>query len=307
MTATKRHSLILFLFTLFFTAKTSASYIEVTLLGTGTPRPNIDRLGPATIVETKGKYFLFDTGRGVTVRLHQTGVPLNRIEHIFYTHLHSDHTVGLADLLLTSWIWQRPHKLKVAGPEGVNELTHHLSQAYQKDMHYRSSNTGLSPELNSIDVTELKTDEVIYQQDGIKITAFLVDHGVVKPAFGYKIESDENAVVISGDTTYSENLIKHAKGSKLLVHEIAAASSTLLEKNPRLQKVMSYHTDPQQLAEVLEAVKPDLAVLNHVLLFGTNEEEVIDEMTNLYNGNVMMGKDLVKIGVGEKITIRGDK
>jgi ribonuclease Z len=213
----------------------------------------------------------------------------------------------LADLLLTSWIWQRPHKLQVSGPRGIETLTEHISQAYQSDMQYRASNTGLNPDMNVINSTALIEDTIVYQQDGITITAFLVDHGVVKPAFGYKIESDDNTVVVSGDTTYSENLIKHAMGSRLLIHEIAAASPTLLEKNSRLQKVMSYHTDPQQLAEVLGSAEPDLTVLNHVLLFGMTENQVIDKVKSLYAGEVMMGKDLVKIGIGEKITVRGEK
>lgn len=307
MNANKHLSLVLLLFTLLIAANSHASYIEVTLLGTGTPRPDIERFGPATLIETKGRYFLFDTGRGTTIRLQQAGVALNRIEHIFYTHLHSDHTVGLADLLLTSWIWQRPHKLQVTGPKGIETLTEHISQAYQTDMQYRANNTGLNPDMNVINSTALTKDTVVYQQDGITITAFLVDHGVVKPAFGYKIESDDNTVVISGDTTYSENLINHAKGSRLLIHEIAGASASLLEKNPRLQKVMSYHTDPSQLAKISTTVKPELTVLNHVLLFGMTEKQMIDKVKSLYDGEVMMGEDLIKIGIGEKITIRGEK
>lgn len=304
MNTNKTLTSLLFILTLLYTATTRASYIEITLLGTGTPRPNIERLGPSTLVEVKGKYFLFDSGRGTTVRLQQAGVALNRIEHIFYTHLHSDHTSGLADVLLTSWIWQRPHKLQIYGPKGVQNLTEHLSRAFEQDMQYRSANTRLNPKLNIIDTHELTTDKIIYDQNGVTITAFLVDHGVVKPAFGYKIESGENTVVISGDTTYSKNLIKHAKNASLLVHEIAAAKPELLEKNPRLQKVMSYHTSPAQLAEILQKTRPRQAVLTHVLLFAVTEQQVIDEITGQYQGNVLMGKDLTRIGVGEKIRIR---
>jgi len=99
-----------------------ASYIEITLLGTGGPPPNIERFGPSTVIETQGRYFVFDVGRGSTIRLQQAGIPLDKIEQVFLTHLHSDHITGLADLWLTSWIWQRQNKMNVFGPDGTKNL-----------------------------------------------------------------------------------------------------------------------------------------------------------------------------------------
>ena len=101
-------SISLVLMLLFSINTARAGYMEVTLLGTGTPKPSIDRFGPSTLIEANGRYFIFDSGRGVSIRLQQAGVALSKIENIFLTHLHSDHISGLSDLWLTSWIWQRP-------------------------------------------------------------------------------------------------------------------------------------------------------------------------------------------------------
>ena len=279
-----------------------ANYIEVTLLGTGTPRPSLERFGPSTLVQAKGQYFLFDSGRGTTIRLTQAGVPLSQIEHIYLTHLHSDHISGLSDLSLTSWIWQRPTPFKLTGPTGTKNLAEHLNQAYAADFDYRTKNTGLDPKTFSIEGHNISTEDVVYKQGGITITAFLVDHHPVKPAFGYRIDYGNASVVISGDTAYSTNLIKHAKGVDLLIHEIAAANTQLLAQNPRLKKVLSYHTTPEQAGRLFEIVQPKAAVYNHVLLFGIDEETILETTRSFFQGNLRVGKDLMKIGVGETIT-----
>jgi len=278
-----------------------AGYMEVTLLGTGTPRPSIDRFGPATVVEVKNRYFVFDSGRGVTIRLEQANIPLNKIEHVFLTHLHSDHVSGLSDLWLTGWIWQRQTALELTGPTGTISLAHHLQKAFEADYGFRHNNTGLSQQSYNINATELDCDTVVYDQDGIKITAFLVNHMPVSPAFGYKVEYGEESVVISGDTSYSDNLIKYAKDADLLIHEICAASPRLLEQNQRLQKVVAYHTTPVQLTEILNKSKPKATALNHVLLFGVRESDVVEKLKSGYSGNVRIGEDLMKIRIGNDV------
>lgn len=276
--------------------------MEVTLLGTGTPRPSIERFGPATVVEANGRFIIFDSGRGTTIRLQQAGIPLSKIEHVFLTHLHSDHISGLSDLWLTSWIWQRPNKLKLTGPKGTQALAEHLTMAHQADMRYRATNTNLNEAIFDIDGHDIAVEGVVYDQDGIKITAFLVDHHPVKPAYGYRIDSGEQSIVISGDTTYSKNLIKFSKNTDLLIHEIAATNADILASNPRLEKVMSYHTTPNQAAKILQATQPKSAVLTHVLLFGVDEQTVLESVRLHFNGDVRIGQDLMKIGVGETVT-----
>ena len=295
------HFLKLFLILLFFIDTAHADYMEVTLLGTGTPKPSIDRFGPSTLIEANGRYFIFDSGRGLSIRLQQAGVALSKVENIFLTHLHSDHISGLSDLWLTSWIWQRQHPLRLTGPVGTLALSQHLELAHQADLLYRTKNTNLNSDFFPILAKEIVSEGIIYQHDGIKITAFLVNHYPVEPAYGYRIDSGEQSIVISGDTTFSKNLIKYAKGADLLIHEVAAANSELLAGNSRLQKVISYHTTPEQAAQIFSATEPKAAVFNHVLLFGINERAVLDATQESFDGDVRMGYDLMKIGVGVEL------
>ncbi len=280
-----------------------ADYLEVTLLGTGTPRPSIERFGSATLVSAGGQFFLFDVGRGATIRLKQAGITPNQIDKVFLTHLHSDHISGLDDLWITGWMWQRQQLLDVSGPTGTHQLVNGLRDAYAADISYRGANVGLDDDKAKIESVEIEPG-VVYQQEGVTIRAFLVEHAPVKPAYGYRVEFGDRVVVISGDTTYSENLVKHAQKADLLIHEITAADPALLKRNKRLNSVVAYHTNPDQMAEVLNKTNPRLAVLNHVLLFAVSEEQVIDKIKMQYSGDVTMGYDLMKIGVGNTIDIQ---
>ncbi len=282
---------------------TKAASLEVTLLGTGTPKPDIHRFGPSTVIEANGHYFLFDAGRGASIRLKQANIPIQQINHIFLTHLHSDHISGFSDLWSTSWIWQRQQPLHVYGPKGTNAFAHHSYQAHSQDIHFRTKNTGLSESASQLQSKEINDGEVVFEKDGIRIIAFLVDHKVVAPAFGYRLEYGNRVVVISGDTTYSENLIKYAQNADVLIHEIAAAMPAALKNNIKLQKILRYHTTPEQAARIFRKTRPRLAVYNHVLLFGIKEDEVMQKTGEHYDGKVMMGQDLMRIKVGEKISI----
>lgn len=280
-----------------------ADYLEVTLLGTGTPRPVIDRFGPATLVNAGGKYFLFDVGRGVTIRLQQAGITPDQIEQVFITHLHSDHISGLDDLWLTGRIWQRENLLNVYGPAGTHTLVENLRSAYQADIAYRAANVDSEDAGANIDSREINAG-IVYQNGAVTIRAFYVEHRPVFPAFGYRLSFGDRSVVISGDTTYSENLIKQSKGVDVLIHEIAAASESLLKRNKRLNSILAYHTNPRQMAEILLKTNPRISVLNHVLLFAVTEENVIKTIKNRYTGKVLMGADLMKLSVGKSINVQ---
>lgn len=298
-----RNLLPLFLLFVLSMGRAGAAYVEVTLLGTGTPRPDPERFGAATVVEAGGRYFLFDAGRGVTVRLRQAGVPLERVQRVFLTHLHSDHITGLADLWLTGWIWQRPGPLELYGPSGVGDLARHLAAAHEADISYRTAYTGLDGKAGRIRATEAAGEGVVYDEDGVRIVAFTVDHGPVKPAFGYRLEYRDRVVVLSGDTTYSPNLVEHARGADLLVHEIAAADADLLARNPRLARVMAYHTDPDQMRRVLADARPRATVLNHVLELGVAARQALDALLQDHPHTLHMGRDLLRIGVGDDIRV----
>jgi len=280
-----------------------AEYCEVIVLGTGTPRPSINRFGPATLVSAGGEYFLFDSGRGVTIRLQQAGISPDLINKVFLTHLHSDHISGLDDLWITGWIWQRDKPLHVSGPVGTNKFVQHLREAYTADISYRMPNTDLDAGMAEIESKNI-SEGVIYEENGVTIKTFLVDHPPVKPALGYRLEFGERVIVISGDTTYTHSVVEQARDADVLIHEIAAANEKLLQKNKRLQKVMNYHTNPDQLIKVLKGSKPRFAVLTHLLLFGVEENDVLTQIRSEYKGDVMMGYDLMKIGVGNNITVQ---
>ncbi len=287
---------------LIFSAVTHADYLRVTLLGTGSPRPDTKRLGPAVLVEAGGKYMLFDTGRGVVQRMKQLDVPIAEINNVFLTHLHSDHISALDDVWLTGWIYQRQQPLNVYGPVGTESFAQGLQQAYAYDANLRNEYSGLSEVSAKLMTTEIEPG-VIYSLDGVKVTAFLVDHKPVEPAYGYRIDFGDRSIVISGDTTYSKNLVDHAQDIDLLVHEIFASKADILDKNPRLQKIERYHTNSSQMIDILNQAKPRIAVLTHVILIGIEGSNLIQHLQDEYTGDVVLGEDLMRIEVGDEIKI----
>ncbi|HLP72328.1 MAG TPA: MBL fold metallo-hydrolase [Bacteroidales bacterium] len=279
------------------------SIIKVTLLGTGTPQPIMERFGASTLVQAGGKNLLFDTGRGCLQRLRQIGVEYNTLDGVFFTHLHSDHIVGFPDLWLTGWlVSKRTKPLSVFGPDGTKQMIAHLQEAYQFDIDIREEDDKASPEGCKLSTTDIQ-EGTVYDQDGVKVIAFLVDHYPIVPAFGYRIEFGGHSAVLSGDTRYSENLIKYAKGTDLLVHEVAIASDTLKKSNPRYN-ILAHHTTPEQAAKVFTAVKPKLAVYSHIVrLYGYPEEEILRRTKEIYTGPVLLGEDLMSFSIGDSVSI----
>jgi len=285
----------------------SDDLFRVTLLGTGAPPPRLDRFGPSTLVEAGGQKFIFDAGRGAMQRLHQLGIPFADITALFLTHHHSDHVVGFPDLWLTGWIgrpWgKRNTPLQVWGPEGTKQMMEHLPQAFAVDIRVRRRN--YSPEGVQLVAHEIGEGPV-FENDGIKISAFEVDHGGEElPAFGYRIDYQGRSAVLSGDTTFNENLIRHAQGADLLVHEVTAATGSAAESPEQLKRIGRNHTTPEQAGEVFARVKPKLAVYNHLLLFGSARAEDLIPATRVkYAGPLIVGEDLLQIDIGEKVEAR---
>jgi ribonuclease Z len=282
----------------------SQASFQVTLLGTGAPAPRMDRFGPSTLVEAGGKKFIFDAGRGAMQRLHQLGIPFGDIDAMFLTHHHSDHVVGFPDLWLTGWIgrpWgRRSAPLEVWGPEGTQQMMEHLPQAFAVDIRVRLRN--YPPEGVKLVAHEIR-EGVVLEAGGVKISAFEVDHGSEElPAFGYRIDYGGRSVVLSGDTTFNDNLIRHAEGADVLVHEVTAAGGSTPENARQLKRIAANHTTPEQAAEVFARVKPRLAVYNHLLLFGSAApEDLVPATRKKYAGPLIVGEDLLQIEIGEEV------
>lgn len=285
------------------TADASAGEIRVTLLGTGTPRPLMDRFGPSILVETGQEKLIFDAGRGAMQRLLQLGVSYADLTGVLLTHLHSDHTVGLPDLWLTGWlISSRADPLELWGPAGTRRMADGLRSAYAFDLDIRVRDDGVPAaggRLNAHDLGE----QVVFDRGGVKVTSFLVDHGMVRPALGYRVDAGGHSVVLSGDTRYSPNLIAHAKGVDLLVHEVGAASAEELRRNPHTRTIIAHHTTPEQAAMVFNEVRPKLAVFSHIVLRGATAEEVMRTTRLTYAGRLEMGEDLMRFRVGKEVTM----
>jgi ribonuclease Z len=292
--------------------------IKVVLLGTGRPDPAIDRFGPATLVEAGGQNLLFDAGRGVSQRLWQLKIPLGQVHALFLTHLHSDHTVGIPDLWLTGSLpapfGGRSSPLEVWGPTGTMDMMSALRKAYQWDIQVRREGEHLPPA--GLEVVAHDTSEgVLYERQGLKVTAFLVDHGgLLKPAFGYRVDYAGHSVVISGDTRPNENLIRHAAGTDVLVHEVAAVRPELLEKSPTAataRRILGFHSSPEDAGRVFARVRPKLAVFTHVVLLTTDRNfhpptgaDVIRRTHMVYADAVVLGEDLMTIDIGDKVEAR---
>jgi ribonuclease Z len=282
------------------TAQTTDGF-RVTLLGTGTPRPIMQRFGPSILVEAGPEVLLFDVGRGSLQRLEQAGVPYSRLTGVFLTHLHSDHVVGLPDLWLSGWlVSRRATPLEVWGPAGTAEMVAHLRDAYKFDLQIRVEDDQANPEGGRLVATDVD-ERVVLSRNGVTVKAFLVDHSPVKPALGYRIDYRGHSAVLSGDTRKSENLIRRAKNVDVLIHEVAAADKDELVKSSLSRSVLAHHTTATEAAAIFREAAPKLAVYSHIVLRGVaTTDDVLRETRRTYDGNVVMGFDLMTIDVFSK-------
>jgi len=286
---------------------TQGQDIKLTLLGTGCPPAVMNRFGPSILVEAGGNKFLFDAGRGALQRLTQIGIRWQDVHGVFLTHLHSDHVVGFPDLWLTGWLVGpgRNIPLHVWGPTGTKKMMSHLEQAYAYDISIRLSDDRASREGVVLMVEDI-TEGVVYEKGGVKITAFDVDHTPIKPAFGYRINHAGRSVVLSGDTRLSENLIRHAQGVDVLVHEVVAPETLPRAAIPpeRAKRIVAHHVTPERAGEVFSRTKPKLAVYSHIVLPTATEQDLIPPTRKTYSGPLELGEDLMVIEVGERIEVR---
>ena len=264
----------------------------------------------STLVQAGGDRFLFDCGRGAIQRLTQIEVPPSTVDKVFLTHMHSDHLVGLPDLWLTAWILGRKTPLRVWGPKGTQNMMHHLEQAFQPDIILRRDLDELLPQSGIDFVVEEVQEDYVYEENGVKITTFDVDHYPVVPAYGFRVDYDGRSVVLSGDTRRCENLVKYAQRTHLLIHEVIApeafkARTTGWFSRERQRKVIDHHTTPEQAGEIFSQVQPKLAVYSHII--PTRWEGMMKELTEdtrkTCSGAFEVGHDLMAFEIGDEVRV----
>ncbi len=271
---------------------------QVVLLGTGTPNPDPDRSGPSVAIVVGDTPYLVDFGPGVVrraaaaQRMGVRALAMPKLTKAFVTHLHSDHTAGYPDLIFTPWVLEREQPLEVYGPKGLKAMTNHVLKAYQEDIHIRLN--GLEPANETgykVKVTEIKAG-VIYSDQNVKVTAFRVNHGSWPEAFGYRFDTPDRSIVISGDCAPSESVVTNCNGCDVLIHEVYSQAG-FQTRTPVWQRYHStFHTSTRELGEIATKAKPGLLILYHQLFWGTSEEKLVDEVNQFYKGRVVSGSDL---------------
>jgi ribonuclease Z len=265
---------------------------RVILLGKGTPNPEPHHMGPAVAVVSGDRVYLVDCGPGVVRRAAEAGLEMEQLTRVFVTHLHSDHTAGYPDLILTPPNSGRVAPLGAFGPPGLRAMTAHVLAAWKQDLDIRLHGTQpVDPRGFAVEAHDVKPGEV-YRDAGMRVVAFAVEHGAMKHAYGYRFEAPDKTIAISGDTTYSKSLIAAAKGCDILVHEVYSAKG-LAERTPDWQRYhAAYHTAAPDVGRVAAEVRPKKLVLYHLLPMGQTPDEVVQEVRRYFDGTIVYGKDL---------------
>jgi ribonuclease BN (tRNA processing enzyme) len=302
-----RRGAALALVALMLTISAHAQQTQVVLLGTGNPPADPDRSGPATAIVVNGTPYLIDFGAGVVRRAKSAVVDRGvaaldpvKLRVVFATHLHSDHTVGYPDLILTPWVLGRRVPLEVYGPSGIAHMTEHVLEAYREDFATRSKDRGLFtvgafPEGHAVNAHEIKPG-VVYKDGNVTVTAFATKHAM--ESYGYRFDTPDRSIVISGDTNPSPATIDACRGCDVLIHEVLT-HEWLAKRRDFQAYAAQFHTTTSQLTELAKQAKPGLLILYHASLSWrpavdaerSSPATLLDEMSK-YPGRVVVGRDL---------------
>jgi len=285
--------------------------IYVRLLGTAGPSLNPNQAEAGLLVVAGTEVLLFDCGHGVPNRLAQVG--RTYVSNVFLTHVHSDHTEGLPELWMNEVTWSNrgstplsvwgPGEAPPDQPSGTADITNNLTTAFATNTHIRRDLVEHLPGGGiQFQTTEISSEGVVYQNNGVTVTAFLVDHGVVKPAYGYRVDYQGHSVTFSGDTTFTPNLIKYAQGTDVLINEVLLSPPGATPSN---DAILSYHSTPEQAAAMFNQVTPKLAVYTHIVDQTGGGAQAIISRTRAagYTGPLEVGQDLTLIEIGDSVSV----
>jgi ribonuclease Z len=277
------------------------------MLGTGTPIPDPDRSGPAVAIVVDSVAYLFDAGAGVMRRAAAAGCkgvvpfaartpnaqPAPRFERVFLTHLHSDHTLGLADVIFTPWIQGRVPPIDIYGPPGTKRLVDGILDGNGEDIAERTAASGGPSREGWKAIVHEINEGVVFQDSLIKVSAFPVPHADWKYAFGYRIQTRDRTIVLSGDTRFEPRIAEQCNGCDVMIHEVYSDSG-LAANVPALRQVYHKHahTSATQVGDIATRGKPGLLILYHQLFFGASEETLVREVRSRFSGRVVSAHDL---------------
>ena len=283
----------------------ASGHIRVTLLGTASgPPARVGVAGISTLIEAGDERLLVDAGRGLMQRLVEVGLPMSAVNKVVLTHLHSDHVVDVPDLLLSGWAASPSRRvpLEIWGPEGTRDMMAHLEQAFAFDIHVRRDVDEHAPAAGIQVIANDIQDGIVYEKNGVTVRAFAVDHGPVKPAYGYRLSYGGRSVCLSGDTRPSENLVEACRGADVLIHE--AIDEDVVRRTAQSKQladaIIGHHTTPEQAAEIFQQVHPRLAVFSHI----PPVSAILERTRRLYKGRAEEGRDLMVIDIGPDVIVR---
>lgn len=279
-----------------------ADSLKVVMLGTGTPLTYPDRSGPGVAIISGGKTYLVDSGAGMFRKAREANLngtqqlaPPN-LDKLFITHLHSDHTAGLANMILSPWVLRRDAPLKLYGPPGTRHMAESISAAYAQDINMRLNGSQPANATGyKVETREHSSPGVIFEDENVTVEAIKVPHGTWEQAYGYKFTEKETGktAVISGDTAKSDALKEAARDVDFLIHEVVSEIS--LKTRPADWQIYqrAFHTTPTELAEIANEAKPKLLILYHQLYWNNDHDKLAKEVIDAgYTGKVVSANDL---------------
>ena len=274
------------------------------LLGTkGGPTPSSQRAAPANAILVDGQPYVVDCGNGVALQLTKAGISLSQICNVFVTHHHSDHNADLGNLVLLAWASGLTTPVHIHGPPRLDQMIDDFVSMNAIDIEVRIREEGLPPFRPLINAHEFDSPKVVLENDQVRVSATLVKHYTIKPAFAYRFDTKDRSVVFSGDTVYDENLITFAKGADILVHEVMYLPALeRLVGSVRGHKLMDHllnsHTTTGQVGKIAAAAGVKTLVLSHFVPGG--DPTITDAMWSAearqdFSGDIIVGKDLMVI------------